>query len=66
MGRDDGLTSRAQRQGAQATDGWGLLFTCSQLFHIKNKATHLLYVKEPSSFETLFPLGYIMNLRQRL
>jgi hypothetical protein len=35
-----------------------MLGTCSQILWLKNKATQMLVVKGPSSFETLFPLGY--------
>jgi hypothetical protein len=35
-----------------------LLGTCSQMLSVKNKATQMLMVKSPSSFEVLFPLGY--------
>jgi hypothetical protein len=35
-----------------------VLGTCSQMLRVKNKATQMLMVKSPSSFEALFPLRY--------
>jgi hypothetical protein len=35
-----------------------MLGTCSQMLWIKNKATQKLMIKDLSSFEALFPLGY--------
>jgi hypothetical protein len=35
-----------------------MLGTCSQMLRIKNKATQKLMIKDLSSFEALFPLGY--------
>jgi hypothetical protein len=35
-----------------------MLGTCSQMLWVKNRATQMLMVKGPSSFEALFPLGY--------
>jgi hypothetical protein len=35
-----------------------MLGTCSQMLRIKNKATQNVKCQYPSSFKTLFPLGY--------